>query len=166
MAVGVIGARVLLVVLVGGAVVSCNRDDDDGAARAIDVLIGAIRDVVSSHFTTGVEDAAPVVYVVGTADGGVPAAVQADVAEALHDEIDVRFADERDEPIESDEVDAPVADSGVLLIVDQIPTEGDAIDVPIEVYRSERDNFTVIFMFEERASSWVVTATSVVPSGV
>lgn len=165
MRVGTIGARVLLVVVAGSAVVGCDRNNDDAGSREADVLVGAIRSVVSSQSAIDVADVLPVVYVVGTAEHGVAAGVQADVVAELRDEIDVRFADERDEAVKSDEVDEPVPDSGVLLVVDEIPEEGDPVDVSIEIYRSERDDSMVVFTFAERTSGWIVTATSLVSSG-
>ena len=152
------GAAALLVVIAGG-VAGCDRDDVAAGSRQVDVLVLAIRDVVSGEGVSDPDDALPVVYVVGSGEHTVAATVQSDVAAELHDEIDVRFADDRDEAIEPDQ---RVTDSGVLLVVAEIPEDGGPIDVPIEIYRSERDDSTVVFTFAEGASSWVVTATSLV----
>jgi len=155
------GAAALLVVIAGG-VAGCDRDDVDAGSRQVDVLVLAIRDVVSGEGVSDPDDALPVVYVVGSGEHTVAATVQSDVAAELHDEIDVRFADDRDEAIETDQPDQPVTDSGVLLVVEEIPEDGGPIDVPIEIYWSERDDSTVVFTFAEGTSSWVVTATSLV----
>lgn len=156
------GAAALLVVIAGGMTASCDRDDVDAGSRQVAVLVLAIRDVVSGQRVGDSGDALPVVYVVGNGEHTVAATVQSDVAAELHDEIDVRFADDRDEAIETDQPDRPVPDSGVLLVVDEIPEDGDPIDVAIEIYRSERDESTVVFTFAEGTSSWAVTATSLV----
>lgn len=156
------GAAALLVVAAGGVIAGCDRSDSNDETRQVDVLVLAIRDVVSGASGDQTDAALPVVYVVGSGEHEIDAAVQADVAAELHDEIDVRFADERDEVVESDEPDRPVPDSGVLLLVDDIPEDGDEIDVPVEIYRSEVDGSAVVYTFAERTSSWIVTATSLV----
>lgn len=151
-----------LAVVVGGAAAACDRNGDDTGSRQVDVLVVAIRDVVGAHPAANPGEALSVVYVVGFGEHDVPATVQSDVAAELHDEVDVRFADERDEAINTEEVDQPVPDSGVLLVVGDIPEDGSPIDVSIEVYRSQRDASTMVFTMAERTSSWVVTATSLV----
>ena len=124
------GAAALLVVMAGGMTASCDRDNVDAGSREVAVLVLAIRDVVSGQRVGDSDDALPVVYVVGNGEHTVAATVQSDVAAELHDEIDVRFADDRDEAI--------------------------------EIYRSERDESTVVFTFTEGMSNWAVTATSLV----
>jgi len=155
------GAAALLVVAAGGVIVACDRSDGDVGSRQVDILVLAIRDVVTTS-TAAASEGLPVVYVVGSGEHEFAAAVQADVAAELQDEIEVRFADERDEAVQTDTPDQPVADSGVLLLVDDIPEDGDEIDVPVEIYRSEVDDSAVVYTFAERTSSWVVTATSLV----
>lgn len=159
------GAGAFLVVAIATVVVACDQNDDAAGSRQVDVLVVAIRDVVGDQPAANSGETLPVVYVVGVGEHEVAATVQSDVAAELHDEVDVRFADERDEAIESEEVDQPVPDSGVLLMVGDIPEDGNSIDVSIEIYRSERDGSTVVFSFAERASTWVVTATSQVTAG-
>ncbi len=151
----------LLAVIAGGIGAACDGNDSDTGSRQVAVLVVAIRDVVGLPIAA-VDEALPVVYVVGFGEHDVPATVQSDVAAELHDEVDVRFADDRDEAIETGEADQPVPDSGVLLVVGDIPDRGSPIDVPIEVYRSQRDGSVMMFTLSEGPSSWVVTATSLV----
>lgn len=151
------GSGAILMLLVSTA---CSRDGSDEGSRKVDVLVVSIRDVVGAPPAADSREALPVVYVVGVGEHEVAATVQSDVADQLQDEVDVRFADGRDEAIETGETDQPVRDSGVLLMVGDVPEEGNPVDVPIEIYRSELDTSTVVFTVAERASTWVVTATS------
>lgn len=142
------------------AVASCTEDDDTGA-RQVAVLVAAIREVVADVPSADIDPPLPVVYLVGAGEVEFAATVQADVAEDLQDEVDVRFADDRDEAIDLDAADAPVRDDGVLLMVEEIPDDGDTIEVSIEVYRSDRDQpGTVVFSMTEDDERWSVTATS------
>lgn len=154
------GSGAILVLAAGAAFTACSRDGDEEGSRRVDVLVVSIRDVVGGPPTADSREALPVVYVVGAGEHEVAATVQSDVADELQDEVDVRFADERDEAIETGEPDQPVRDSGVLLMVGDVPEDGNRIDVPIEIYRSELDTAMVVFTVVERTSSWVVTATS------
>jgi hypothetical protein len=156
----VFGAQLLLVATAGAVLFSCDRNGDDAGSRRVDVLVAAIRDVVGDQSDVNAGEALPVVFVVKVGEQGVAATVQADVAAELHDEVDVRFADERDEAIETEAVGQPVHDSGVLLVVGDIPEEGSTIDVPIEIYRSEDEASSIVFTLVGGASSWAVTATS------
>ena len=46
----------------------------------------------------------------------------------LRDEVDVQFADERDEAVDEDVEDAPVLDDGVLVAVGELPPDTDPVD--------------------------------------
>lgn len=141
------------------AVASCTEDDDTGA-RQVAVLVAAIREVVADVPSADIDPPLPVVYLVGAGEVEFAATVQADVAEDLQDEVDVRFADDRDEAIDANAVDAPVPDEGVLLMVGEIP-DGDPIEVSIEMYRSEDDQpGIVVFSMSADDDGWSVTATS------
>lgn len=157
-------------VLLAATLIGCGDDDDPDAddvdgegVHAAEVLSTAIRDVVArSPVDPEREDEKPVVFVVGVGENGIAAGVQADVATGLRDEIDVRFADTRDEAIDGGAEDAPVVDDGLLLLVSAIPEEGDQINVAIERYRSESDRSKAVFMLAMRGEEWAVTATSLV----
>ena len=74
-------------------------------------------------------DALPVVYVVAVGETTIAADVQAEVATELHDEVDVQFADERDEAVDEDVENAPVLDDGVLIAVGELrPDRGPGVD--------------------------------------
>lgn len=160
MRVRTIGGWVVMGLMTMTGAASCTDDDDTGA-RQVAVLVAAIRAVVDDAPVADIDPPLPVVYVVGAGEVEFAATVQADVAEDLQDEVDVRFADERDEAIDVDAVDAPVPDDGVLLMVGEIPANGDTIGVPIEMYRSDRDQpGLMVFSMTADDEGWTVTATS------
>jgi hypothetical protein len=132
----------------------------DGAGRDAVVIEQVIRVVLDdlSHDP----DVIPVVYVVG-AEAAIPIDVQAPVAAALLDEVDVRFADERAEALDDSIEDAPVRDGGVLLVVGKVPQEGRQVDVVAERYRTSADVENIVVSLRWRDPSWSVTSTSVVP---
>ena len=99
-------------------------------------------------------DALPVVYVVAVGETTIAADVQAEVATELHDEVDVQFADERDEAVDEDVEDAPVLDDGVLIAVGELALTPDPVSMEVEVYRSERDVSKAVFSFAADSSNW------------
>lgn len=150
--------------LVVGAL-ACDDPPSDHGTRESRVLMSVIRDVAGSANPD--PDSKPVVYVVSVAENGVAATVQAEVAAELTDDIDLRFADERAEAVEDDVDGRPVPDGGVLLLVGDIPLDGNVIDVPVEIYHAENDRSKASFTFSEANDEWSVTATSLLapPTG-
>lgn len=108
----------------------------------------------------------PVVYVISTGEDDIAAAAQAATAQALHDVVDVRFADDRDEALILDAPDRPVRDEGVLLAVGEIPADesGGSVEVAVEQYRSVDDRTRHVFTVAVRDDAWIVTSTSNVPT--
>ena len=88
--------------------------------------------------------------------------VQAEVANELHDDIDVHFADAREEPIDSGAEGEPVIDGGVMLLVSDVPESGNTVEMSVEIYRSLSDWTRAIFTFTGADDRWSVTATSLV----
>jgi len=148
------------------AAVGCG-DDSEADPRSVTparVIVAAIRGVVDTGPSTTEPDApTPIVYVVSVAENGIAPGAQADVASELRDEIDVRFADGRDEAIDEDSGGAPVRDGGVLLVIGEIPAEGRSIEVPIEVYLDEEDWRKALFTLRFGGDEWSVTSSSDVP---
>ena len=156
-----LASLVLLAITVSG----CGDDDADAnGVHAADVLTAAIRDVVDGQpASADAEEHKPVVFVVGIGEDGIKAAVQAEVATELRDDIDVRFADAREEPIDGGVEGEPVLDGGVLLLISDVPESGDPIELSVEIYRSLSDWTKAIFTFSSADETWSVTATSLVP---
>ena len=158
------GRTLASLVLLAITMSSCGDDDDDAnGVHAADVLSAAIRDVVAEQpVPTDPEEYTPVVFVVGVGENGIEAGVQAEVATALRDDIDVRFADAREEPIDGGAEDEPVRDDGVLLLVSDVPESGNPVEMSVEIYRSLSDWTKAIFTITVADGSWSVTATSLV----
>jgi hypothetical protein len=132
----------------------------EGTARDAAVVEQVIRTVVEPDPTE--PEVVPVVYVVG-AESSISIDVQAAVAAALVDDMDIRFADERAEAIDESLEQAPVRDSGVLLVVGKVPSEGRQIDVLTERYRAADDVANVVVSLRWREPEWSVTSTTVLP---
>ena len=158
------GRTIASLVLLAITMSSCSDDDADAnGVHAADVLSSAIRDVVAGQpIPTDSEEYKPVVFVVGVGENGIEAGVQAEVATELRDDIDVRFADAREEPIDSGVEDEPVRDDGVLLLVSDVPESGNPVEMSVEIYRSLSDWTKAIFTISVDNDSWTVTATSLV----
>jgi hypothetical protein len=150
-------------VAVVAALASCDGPADDEMSREAQIYLAAVSEVVADHVPTSTDDELPVVYVVPVGASEIDATVQAEVAGELRDLADVRFADERSEAVEEDEDGMPVRDDGTLVAIGEVPTEGEPINVEIEVYRSAEDSSHFVFTFASRSSQWVVTSTSVLP---
>ena len=158
------GRTLASLVLLAITMSSCGDDDADAnGVRAADVLSATIRDIVAGQpAPTDSEEHKPVVFVVGVGEDGIEAGVQAEVATELRDDIDVRFADAREEPIDGGAEDEPVRDDGVLLLVSDVPESGDPVEMSVEIYRSLSDWTKAIFTITVADGSWSVTATSLV----
>ena len=132
------GAGVCLVLAVVLAACEGSIGDGDDAV-AVEVLTTVVGSVVAGLPPGEDPDARPVVYVLGIGEDGIAAAVQADVAETLVDDVDVRFADERSEALDSGDPAEPVHDGGVLVAVGDIPDSSGDVDVIVEIYRDAHD---------------------------
>jgi hypothetical protein len=151
-------------VLAALAVTACGGGTEDGTSRDAQVYAAAIRDVLADDPPREPTDPLPVVYIIGVGEGAIEARVQADVAQSLDEDADVRFADERSEAVLKDEEHVPVRDHGVLVAIGVVPPDADPVDVQIEVYRSEDDWSKRVLTIGSRSSQWTVTAESVLPA--
>jgi hypothetical protein len=131
------------------------------------IVTAAIRQVSSRGVPADDPDRTPVVYVVSVAEGGISAGIQADVVSQLRDEVDVRFADAREEAIEESDPTAPVPDDGVLLVIGDIAEVGRPVVVAVEIYRNVDDWTKSLFTVAPEGvtgdDAWDVTSTSEVP---
>jgi hypothetical protein len=140
----------------------CDGSDDDEPARQAQVYVATIRDVLDEQRPPSDPDVLPVVYVVGGGQSNVPADVQAEVVVELHEDADINFEDERSDALLVEDDTAPVRNEGILVIIGEVPPEGDPVDVDVEVYRSVADWSRRVFTVAGAASQWTVTSTSVV----
>jgi hypothetical protein len=154
----------VVVVLATAGAAGCAGSGEDEESRAAQVYVAAIRDVISDQPPPPDPDDPPVVYVVALGEHEIGADVQAEVASELHDDADVRFADERSEAVLEDEDGVPVRDHGVLVGVSEVPGEGDPVAVEVEVYRSDADRSMRVLTVERTSSQWTVTSSSVLPA--
>lgn len=100
----------------------------------------------------------PTVFVTG-AEGTIAIEVQAGVAAALVDEIDVRFADERIEAIDEGIEGRPVRDDGVLLVLYRVPEQDRRIDVRVDRYEAFDLGRRLIVSLRYAEPDWIVTET-------
>jgi hypothetical protein len=165
-------------VVIAAAVATACGDDSEPAADSVDVDVVPAPDVVTEMIRHAVsmrpaeEGEVPIVYVVRTGERGFAAGVQADVAAALREDIDVRFADERSEAIDEDAENKPVIDGAALLLIGDVPEEPAPVAVSIEIYYDEADRSRSVFTLDTEPAGgtappdsvvWRVTATSFVP---
>lgn len=155
------------VVLAATGVAGCDGSMGEELSRDAQVYVATIRDVVANQPASADPDVLPVVYVIGVGEQEIAADVQAEVAAELKDDIDVRFADERAEAVLEDEEDAPVRNEGLLIAMGALPPDGDAdaVDVGIEVYRSDVDWSKRVLTVGRGSAQWTVTSTSLLSSG-
>lgn len=101
----------------------------------------------------------PVVYVVSAADA-IGVDVQADVAKALDDDADIRFADARDEAINDDGELMPVRDNGLLVTIQaQEQTVDDTFELDVDLYQdADHQSRHHIVLAESVNGTWDVTA--------
>lgn len=107
-------------------------------------------------------DAVPIVYVVSGSEEPFSAPVQARVASNVNDEVDVRFADDRDEAVDAEQPGAPVRDRGILLIIGKVTAEESPMTVDVEVYRSTTQFSRRVVTFSRRGDAWTASEHSVV----
>jgi hypothetical protein len=130
--------------------------DEAGAVTAV------VRWAADHEFTTAPDGPRPVVYVVSEDGSSIAATVQAEVARTTVDDIDVRFADKRDEALELDVENEPVKDGGRLLLLGPMPAKGSTtVGLAVDLYRTNHDIEPLVFSL--RATTSGVTVVSVQP---
>lgn len=154
---GVWPRGVLTVVAVLAVSAACSESDpvEQGTGRDAAVIEQVVRELAPEPVEP---DVLPVVYVVGV-DGTIGIEVQASVAAALVDEIDIRFADERAEAIDETVDERPVRDDGVLLVVQDVPVEGEEIEVQVNRYVAFEEEERMVVSLEYDDPEWDVTSS-------
>lgn len=150
------------VAAVAGAT-GCDGSTYAEMSREAQVYVATIREVADEQ-PPAEPDVLPVVYVISIAEEEIAADVQAEVAAALNDDVEVRFADDRSETVLEDEANIPVRDDGVLLALGALATEGESVAMVVEVYRSDADWSRRVLTIARGSSQWTVTESSVVPA--
>ena len=146
---GGVAALVALLVLA-----ACGESSTvEGTARDAAVVEQIVRELAGEPVEP---EALPTVYVTGI-EGTIAIEVQAGVAAALVDEIDVRFADERLEAIDEGLERRPVRDGGVLLVVHRVPEEGRRIDVRVDRYETFDLGRRLLTSLRYSEPDWIVT---------
>ena len=93
------------------------------------------------------------------------ASVQAAVAHGMVDEAVVRFADSRDEALETDDEHQPVREDGVLLSITPVDPEPARLrNVEVEVYRSVGDDKMWTLSIGATPDGGRVTTSSLLPA--
>jgi hypothetical protein len=152
------------VVLVALAMAGCDGTTKDEASRDAQVYVATIRHVLEAEPARDEAAPLPVVYVVGVGEEKIAPSVQADVAQELDKDAEIRFADKREEALLQNQDDVPVRDGGVLVAVGAVPPDVEPVEVRVEIYRSEVDSSKVVLTIGKQSSQWTVTSESVVPS--
>ena len=147
--------------LVAGACSDDDPDTVDGSAREAAVIEAVVRSVAAAPTNTE-EGSTPIVYVVAADGRTIPIEVQAAVAEAFVDEVDLRFADDRAQAIDDDAEQMPVLGAGTLVAIGVVPESGMVIDVPVERYVSDSDSELMMVTLRFADPDWTVTSTAAV----
>lgn len=152
----------LALAAVGGGIVAACDDSASGPSPTAQVVEAVVR-VAADDVAPDPDrpDALPVVYVVSGSDEPFSARVQASVASAVNDDVDVRFADARDESLESEQPGQPVRDGGVLALVGKVVAEENPMTVDVELYRSTTQFSRRVVTFDRRGEAWEPSEHSV-----
>ncbi len=146
--------------------VGCTSDDPGPPAVDEEGAYTAIVRWAASTVSPPVEgDDRPVVYVMSLDGGTIEPGVQAEVARATVDDIDVRFADEREQAIDLDDPAEPVHDDGVLLLVGPLPDPAATVEVDVDVYFSAERTDPYRLILSASESGATVTQAEVREAG-
>lgn len=154
-----VAALVLLAAPV--ALLACGDDapEIDATAREADAWVQVLRTVGLAGAPPPADDEAlPVLFAMELDGGLVPPGVQVEVVNALKDEADVRFLDEREGAIADDEPGEPVKDDGVLVAVGPVPESGGQAEIDVERYRAAADRAEFVVVLTGGDPTWVVSS--------
>lgn len=142
---------------------ACDTDEKSQSPIA-QVLTGIVRQAAGDLPPREDPEELPVVYVISGTEHSLPATAQAAVANAVNGDVDVRFADGRDEALDDSRPGLPVRDQGGLVIVGDLEGEfeGDPqrVDVTVELYRSQSQFSRRVLTFSAGREAWSVTSSS------
>lgn len=114
-------------------------------------------DPTSEPPVTSPDQGRPVVYMVGLDGDSIGPRIQADVVERVVDDIDLRFADDREEAFDRD---GAVHDGGVLIELGSVPDDEERFEVEAVWQRSTGERRVLVMEFEREGSDVTVTGTS------
>jgi len=164
----VVRARWILAVLVTVALGAC-RSDDGGTSPSVstsDAYLAIVDWQVDRAGPPTTGTPLPVIYITSENGKTIDPGVQAKVASKTVDVAKVRFADQRDDAIDTDVEGEPVKDDGVLLIVDDFDTaDVTEVAVGVTVYHDADDTEHLVLIVTAGEEGAQVTSSSVRPSG-
>lgn len=145
-------AGIALLVLAGAA---CGDDDDapDGALGAADAVTAIVQWEATEQEPVLDDDGdplLPVVYVVSADGETIDVGVQAAVAQAVVDNVVVRFADDASEAFDPDVDGEPVRDDGSLLAVGAVGEPAPVLMVDVDRYAAHDEPEALTVRVAER----------------
>ena len=140
--------------------ISCATTADDptaGDGRAAAVYESILVWMLDDEPDPGADERAEwPMFVASRSEQPIGVDVQALVAEALDDQVFVRFIDERAEAVEDGTEDRAVRDEGILVGLGAVPPEGDRIDVYVDRYRNLVDVEAWQFSVARVGETWEI----------
>jgi hypothetical protein len=147
------------VVAIALATTACGSSGgEDSGQRSAEVYEAILSEVVREHVEPS-EDSTPVIYALPDGPEPIAADVQAEVANAMKDDVDVRFADTRTDVVDESDVTEPVRDEAVLVQLGPVPERGRRVDVSVVVYRSQLDQESLVVTLMRTGDRWTVRST-------
>lgn len=155
------------------AATSCTSDSPANSsistAAAYSAAIRWYLDSIDTTATSNTISSGPlIVYVAPESGKAINPQAQASVVKEMSDMSDivtVRFADVRDDALQSDIDALPVKDDGVLLLVGEVPNHAAPVDVQVAVYHDSQDTHTFVMKIIASGDSFRATAVSEVARG-
>jgi hypothetical protein len=137
----------------------CGSDGgEDTTQRSAQVYEAIIAGVVVDDARPA-DGSTPVIYAVADGTEPIPLAVQAHVADAMKEDADVRFADSRADVIDESDAREPVDDDAVLVLLGPVPERGRRVQVPVQIYRAQTDQSSLVVTLMQSGDRWTVRST-------
>ncbi|MCU1395067.1 MAG: hypothetical protein JWM34_3495 [Ilumatobacteraceae bacterium] len=151
---------------------ACSSDSAGAASvKTADAYSAAIRwylGSVSATTPTTAGSGPLVVYVAPENGKAINSEAQASVVKdmsQMSDVVTVRFADIRDDALETNVEDMPVKNDGVLLLVGEVRESAPPVEVDVDVYRSAVDTHSFVMRVTGTSGSFEATQVSEVVQG-
>jgi hypothetical protein len=109
-----------------------------------------------------------IVYVAPDSGKAISSVAQANVVEDmadLKDVVTVRFADVRDDALDTDAENQPVKDGGVLLLVGEVQQGPPPVDVDVSVYRDANDEHDYVMKVVRSGDEFISSSVTEVDRG-
>lgn len=140
-------------------IASCGSDaitsgpDDD---RVSEIYTAALDWVLENQTDLGSNRPDWVMYVIGRGDEPIDVDVQATVVANFESRVEIRFVDERSEAVDAEISSEPVRDEGLLVGLGTVSSEGDAVELYVDIYRSHDDALAWQMEVSRRDPAWQV----------